>query len=49
MVPVLKRAARHLADAQRCRLGPPPSRLALMRAACNGALEDRALAPINLG
>ena len=42
MVPVLMRDARRLADAQRCRPGPPPSRLALMRAACHGVL-DRAL------
>jgi energy-coupling factor transport system permease protein len=42
MVPVLMRDARRLTDAQRCRPGPPPSRLALMRAACHGVL-DRAL------
>ncbi len=42
MVPILLRDSRRLADAQRCRSGPPPSRLALMRAACNGVL-DRAL------
>jgi energy-coupling factor transport system permease protein len=42
LVPVLIRDARRLADAQRCRPGPPPSRLALMRAASNGVL-DRAL------
>ena len=42
MVPVLIRDGRRLADAQRCRPGPPPSRLALMRAACTGVL-DRAL------
>jgi energy-coupling factor transport system permease protein len=42
MVPVLVRDARRLADAQRCRPGRPPSRLALMRAATSGAL-DRAL------
>jgi energy-coupling factor transport system permease protein len=42
MVPVLMRDARRLSDAQRCRPGPPPSRLALMRAACHGVL-DRAL------
>jgi energy-coupling factor transport system permease protein len=42
MVPVLLRDARRLADAQRCRPGPPPSRLALMRAASSGVL-DRAL------
>ena len=42
MVPVLARDARRLADAQRCRPGPPPSRLALVRAASSGVL-DRAL------
>jgi energy-coupling factor transport system permease protein len=42
MVPILIRDGRRLADAQRCRPGPPPSRLALMRAACTGVL-DRAL------
>jgi energy-coupling factor transport system permease protein len=42
MVPVLLRDSRRLADAQRCRPGPPPSRLALMRAASTGVL-DRAL------
>lgn len=42
MVPVLARDARRLADAQRCRPGPPPSRIALMRAATSGLL-DRAL------
>jgi len=42
MVPVLIRDGRRLADAQRCRPGPPPSRLALMRAACTG-VRDRAL------
>jgi energy-coupling factor transport system permease protein len=42
MVPVLVRDAHRLADAQRCRPGRPPSRLALMRAATSGAL-DRAL------
>ncbi len=42
MVPVLSRDSRRLADAQRCRPGPPPSRLALMRAASAGML-DRAL------
>ncbi len=42
MVPVLMRDARRLADAQRCRPGPPPSRVALMRAATSGVL-DRAL------
>jgi energy-coupling factor transport system permease protein len=42
LVPVLIRDAGRLADAQRCRPGPPPSRLALMRAASSGVL-DRAL------
>lgn len=42
MVPVLMRDAHRLADAQRCRPGPPPSRLTLVRAASSGAL-DRAL------
>jgi energy-coupling factor transport system permease protein len=42
MVPVLIRDSHRLADAQRCRPGPPPSRLALVRAASSGAL-DRAL------
>lgn len=42
MVPVLVRDARRLTDAQRCRPGKPPSRLALMRAATSGVL-DRAL------
>jgi energy-coupling factor transport system permease protein len=42
MVPILVRDGRRLAEAQRCRPGPPPSRLALMRAACTGVL-DRAL------
>lgn len=42
MVPVLIRDSRRLADAQRCRSGPPPSRLALMRAVSSGVL-DRAL------
>jgi energy-coupling factor transport system permease protein len=42
MVPVLARDARRLADAQRCRPGPPPSRAQLMRAATAGVL-DRAL------
>jgi energy-coupling factor transport system permease protein len=42
MVPVLIRDSRRLADAQRCRPGPPPSRLALVRAASGGVL-DRAL------
>jgi energy-coupling factor transport system permease protein len=42
MVPILVRDGRRLAEAQRCRPGPPPSRLALMRVACTGML-DRAL------
>ena len=42
MVPILLRDSRRLADAQRCRPGPPPSRLQLMRAATSGVL-DRAL------
>jgi energy-coupling factor transport system permease protein len=42
MVPVLLRDSKRLADAQRCRPGPPPSRVALMRAASSGVL-DRAL------
>jgi energy-coupling factor transport system permease protein len=42
MVPVLVRDSRRLADAQRCRPGPPPSRVALIRAASSGVL-DRAL------
>jgi energy-coupling factor transport system permease protein len=42
MVPVLARDARALADAQRCRPGRPPSRLALLRASTAGVL-DRAL------
>lgn len=42
MVPVLIRDSRRLADAQRCRAGRPPSRLALMRAVSGGVL-DRAL------
>jgi energy-coupling factor transport system permease protein len=42
MVPVLVRDSRRLADAQRCRPGRPPSRLALVRAASSGML-DRAL------
>jgi len=42
MVPILIRDGRRLAEAQRCRPGPPPSRLTLMRAACTGVL-DRAL------
>jgi energy-coupling factor transport system permease protein len=42
MVPVLARDASRLAEAQRCRPGRPPSRVALMRAATSGLL-DRAL------
>jgi len=42
MVPVLSRDARRLAEAQRCRPGPPPSRGRLVRAATSGVL-DRAL------
>jgi energy-coupling factor transport system permease protein len=42
LLPVLVRDSRRLADAQRCRPGKPPSRLALMRAASSGTL-DRAL------
>jgi energy-coupling factor transport system permease protein len=42
LVPVLARDARRFADAQRCRPGPPPSRLALMRASTASVL-DRAL------
>jgi energy-coupling factor transport system permease protein len=42
MVPVLVRDARRLTDAQRCRPGRRPSRVALMRAATSGVL-DRAL------
>lgn len=42
MVPVLARDSRRLADAQRCRSGPAPSRFALLRAATAGVL-DRAL------
>jgi energy-coupling factor transport system permease protein len=42
LVPLLGRDARHLADAQRCRPGRPPSRAALMRAATSNLL-DRAL------
>jgi energy-coupling factor transport system permease protein len=42
MVPVLARDARRLAEAQRCRPGPPPSRAKLIRAATSGVL-DRAL------
>lgn len=42
LVPVLVRDSRRFADAQRCRPGPPPSRLTLLRAASSGVL-DRAL------
>jgi energy-coupling factor transport system permease protein len=42
MIPVLARDARRLAEAQRCRPGPPPSRARLVRAATAGVL-DRAL------
>ncbi|MGH2861159.1 MAG: energy-coupling factor transporter transmembrane component T, partial [Solirubrobacteraceae bacterium] len=42
MVPVLLRDSRRLADAQRCRPGPAPRRLALMHASTAGVL-DRAL------
>jgi energy-coupling factor transport system permease protein len=42
MVPVLIRDGRRLADAQRCRPGPPPGRLQLLRATTSGVL-DRAL------
>jgi energy-coupling factor transport system permease protein len=42
MVPILVRDSGRLADAQRCRPGPPPSRLQVMRAATAGVL-DRAL------
>jgi energy-coupling factor transport system permease protein len=42
MVPVLARDSRRLADAQRCRPGRPPSRVAVMRAVSSGVL-DRAL------
>jgi energy-coupling factor transport system permease protein len=42
LVPVLVRDSRRLADAQRCRPGRPPSRIALMRVATAGML-DRAL------
>ena len=42
LVPVLIRDSRRLADAQRCRPGRPPTRVALMRAAASGVL-DRAL------
>jgi energy-coupling factor transport system permease protein len=42
MVPVLLRDSQRLAEAQRCRPGRPPSRVALLRAATAGAF-DRAL------
>jgi energy-coupling factor transport system permease protein len=42
LVPVLARDSRRLAEAQRCRPGPAPSRLALLRASSAGVL-DRAL------
>jgi len=42
MVPVLQRDGRRMADAQRCRPGSTPSRLALVRAVTAGAL-DRAI------
>lgn len=42
MVPVLQRDARRMADAQRCRPGAPPSRVALLSAVASGAL-DRAV------
>lgn len=42
MVPVLQRDGQRIADAQRCRPGPAPSRLALLRAVAGGAL-DRAV------
>lgn len=42
MVPILLRDSRRLADAQRCRPGPPPSRVQLMRVATANLL-DRAL------
>jgi energy-coupling factor transport system permease protein len=42
LVPLLARDARRLADAQRCRPGRPPSRVALLRATSSGVL-DRAL------
>jgi energy-coupling factor transport system permease protein len=42
MVPLLVRDSRRFADAQRCRPGPAPSRIELMRAASSGVL-DRAL------
>ncbi|MBB4664741.1 energy-coupling factor transporter transmembrane component T family protein [Conexibacter arvalis] len=42
MVPLLQRDGRRIADAQRCRPGPPPSRVTLLRAVASGAL-DRAV------
>jgi energy-coupling factor transport system permease protein len=42
LVPVLLRDARRFGEAQRCRPGPPPSRLALVRVSTTGAF-DRAL------
>jgi energy-coupling factor transport system permease protein len=42
MVPVLQRDGRRMAEAQRCRPGAPPSRVALVRAVAAGAL-DRAV------
>jgi energy-coupling factor transport system permease protein len=42
MIPVLARDARRLAEAQRCRPGPAPSRVAVVRAVATGAL-DRAV------
>lgn len=42
MIPVLMRDSKHLAEAQRCRPGRPPSRVQLMRATTSGVL-DRAL------
>lgn len=42
IVPVLVRDSRRFADAQRCRPGAPPTRLALMRATTSSVL-DRAL------
>ncbi|HLH66667.1 MAG TPA: energy-coupling factor transporter transmembrane component T [Solirubrobacteraceae bacterium] len=42
LIPMLARDGRRLAEAQRCRPGPAPSRLSLLRATCAGIL-DRAL------
>lgn len=39
LAPVLARDGRRMADAQRCRPGPPAPRLALVRAVAAGALE----------